>query len=66
MVITRTGRYQLLEDYYCRTSSSIGMLSKGAVIHVTQIDQEYHKIIGPELEDWQYWDLPVKPCQEDI
>ena len=28
---------------------------------LTQIDEQYHKVIGDELRDWVHWDLPVKP-----
>ena len=64
MVITQIGKYRLTKDYRCRTSNSIGTLRQGSIIEITQIDPAYHKVIGPELEDWQYWDLPVKPCQQ--
>ena len=60
MIVTTAGKYTLLKDIYLRTSAGIKTLRKGTVINVDQVDQDYHKVIGPELEDWQFWDLPLK------
>ncbi len=60
MIIKETGKYCLLKDFSTRTPFSTGTLSKGTVIDITQIDDVYHKVIGPQLKDWRFWDMPVK------
>ena len=59
--LKKVGKYRLLQDFSVRTSFSTGTLPKGAEIKITQIDDVYHKVIGPELKDWRYWDMPVEP-----
>ena len=61
MIITKVGKYRLLKDYTSRASLSVGTLRKGTIIEITQVNYIYHKIFGPVLGDWQYWDLPVEP-----
>jgi len=63
MVINKVGRYRLLKDFSVRTPFSTGVLPKGEVINVTQIDDVYHKVIGPELKDWRHWDMPVESLE---
>ncbi len=65
MIVKEIGEYRLLKKYSVATSFSTGTLSEGSIIRVTQIDDIYHKVIGPELKDWRYWDLPVEPFKED-
>lgn len=60
MIITEKGKYKLLEDITTRGSRSIGGIAKGVVIEITQIDANSHKVIGPQLMDWTYWELPVE------
>lgn len=66
MRITEKGKYQLLEDIKVRNSCTIGTLPKGAIISITSIDDAYHKVIGPELLDWMYWELPVEKLPEEV
>jgi len=61
MIVKETGKYRLLKEFIVRTSFSTGTLPKGTEINITQIDDVYHKVIGPELKDWRYWDIPVEP-----
>jgi len=60
MIIKELGKYRLTQDIKTGTSTSIATLPKGLILNITQIDSEYHKVIGPELWDWKYWDLPVE------
>jgi hypothetical protein len=61
MRIMETGRYRLTEDVTIMPNSiSITTLPKGTEIEITQVDVEFHKIIGPQLGDWQFWVLPVE------
>lgn len=59
--VKEKGEYVLLEDYVMRTGNRIGTIPKGTILNITQIDEQYHKVIGGELIDWVHWDLPVKP-----
>ena len=61
MIITKVGKYRLLRNYSARVSFSTGTLREGTIIEITRIDQTRHKVFGPIISDWQYWDLPVKP-----
>ena len=61
MRIEKTGKYRLVRDYTMRTSNSVGTIPKGTVLNITQIDEQYHKVIGEGLSDWVYWNLPVEP-----
>lgn len=60
MIIKEKGKYKLLEDIKVRNPRAIGGIAKGAVIEITQIDEGSHKVIGPQLMDWMYWELPVE------
>ena len=60
MIITKPGKYRLLEDITNRSPISISIISKGEIIEVTQVDDIYHKVIGPPLFDWHRWDMPVE------
>jgi len=60
MKITKTGFYQLTEDLFIRNPTGCGSLPTGTVIQITQIDNMYNKVIGPDLMDWMYNDLPVE------
>ncbi len=57
MEITKTGFYKLIEDLSTRNTTTISTIPKGTIIEITQID--HHKVIGPELYDWIWYDLPV-------
>ena len=59
MIIKKTGRYKLIKNWSSRGPRSILNLQKGDTIEITQIDERGHKVIGPDLEDWAAWDLPV-------
>lgn len=63
MIIDKIGKYKLIEDIRTRNSSSIGTLKKGTILDITQIDKNFHKVIGESLMDWTYWDLPVEPVE---
>jgi len=60
VVITKKGSYRLLQDYRIRSRISVRVLSRGSVIHITQIDRDGKKVTSPELIDWVPQDLPVK------
>jgi len=62
MIIREVGRYKLTEDIKTRDTYSISTLPKGTILNITQIDNQYHKVIGEPLRDWTYWDLPVVKC----
>ena len=64
MIITQTGNYKLLKDMKTRGTISIGDMPEGTIIEITQIDNGGHKVIGPQLMDWTYWDLPVEPVSK--
>ena len=57
MKIKKIGKYRLLRDFKTRNSTSVGTLPSGTVIEITQLGG--HKVIGPELYDWVYYDMPV-------
>jgi len=57
MKIKKIGKYRLLRDFKTRNSTSVGTLPSGTVIEITQLGG--HKVIGPELYDWTYYDMPV-------
>ncbi len=60
MIIKDKGSYKLLNDFKVRMSWKVFTLSKGTILHKNQIDEDYHKVISPELKDWVFGDLPVK------
>lgn len=60
MIVDKRGIYETLEDIPVRTSFSVCIIPKGKTITITQIDKIGHQVIGIELQDWTYWDLPVK------
>jgi len=60
MIIKNMGIYRLLEDFNFRTPISGGILGKGSLLHISQVDKIGRKVIGPELKDWTGWDLPVE------
>jgi len=31
------------------------------ILDITQVDEQYHKVIGKGLSDWVHWNLPVVP-----
>jgi hypothetical protein len=61
MTITTPGRYRLTEDIALRGTISISTLPAGAEIEITQVDADGHKVIGPQLGDWLYWNIPAEP-----
>ena len=44
-----------------RNSVMVGVLAKGVIINITQIDEEYNKVYAVELLDWHYNDIPCVP-----
>jgi hypothetical protein len=61
--VKEKGKYILLEDYTMRGSIGVRTIPSGTVLNITQIDNQCHKVIGDELGDWVYWNLPVKPYE---
>jgi len=61
MKITKCGTYKLTEDLPVRNSIMVGVLAKGSIINITQIDEEYNKVSAVELLDWHYNDIPCVP-----
>ena len=59
MKITEKGNYKLLEEFKTSSSGAIATLPAGTIINITQVDERGHQIIGDELLDWEYWELPV-------
>jgi hypothetical protein len=59
MIINEIGKYKLVEDFTTRNAFSIATLKAGTELNITQIDNQYHKVIGEPLMDWTYWDIPV-------
>ena len=61
MNIMEIGKYELTQDFTFQPNViSITTLTKGTVIEITQVDVDCHKVFGPKLGDWQFWNLPVK------
>lgn len=63
MVIKQIGTYKLVKDLTLHGTTSVGTLPEGCYITITQIDENYRKVLGPALRDWVYWDLPVVKIQ---
>lgn len=63
MKITETGYYKTLKDVCVRNAVSIGTLSAGNEIHITQVDPENHKVYASELLDWTFYELPVEKLE---
>lgn len=61
MKIEQPGKYRLLKDYPTRGTWSMGTLPAGKVLDITQIDRDGCQVIGPDLLDWAYWEMPVEP-----
>jgi len=64
MIIKKIGKYKLVADWSSRGVRSVRNFSKGKILEITQIDIEGQKVIGPEFEDWGYWDIPVVLIKE--
>lgn len=60
MIIDKLGQYKLLSDYVVRSSYTIWTFPKNFILTITQIDNINRQVIGPELGDWVYWNLPVE------
>lgn len=63
MIITEKGKYKILKDFTVRNSIASGTLSEGGILEITQIDDSTNKVIGPELMDWTYHELPVEKIE---
>ena len=63
MIITKPGKYRLTKPISCFTLCEIVKLPVGKIVEITQIDHQYHKIIGPKLPDWIYWDAPLEKIE---
>jgi len=59
MIVNEIGRYRLTEDWSSRGSISIAQMEAGTIIEITQVDKAGRKVIGPALQDWTTWDMPV-------
>jgi len=59
--VREKGKYVLVRDYIMRTGNSAGTIPKGTILDITQVDEQYHKVIGKGLSDWVHWNLPVVP-----
>jgi hypothetical protein len=64
MIITKTGFYRLTADYSSRSSGTISHMQGGTTIQITQVDNTWNKVIGPELLDWEYNDIPCEPASD--
>ena len=70
MKITEPGRYRLLSDMTTTDAIGIGTISAGTVLHITQVDSRFRKVIGHPLMDWHTNEmdvvredgLPLRPC----
>ena len=61
MRITENGLYRLTETRSFRGSISVETWNKGKMFAVTQISKINGNVIGPEVPDWQY---PEIPCEQ--
>ena len=61
MIIKKVGEYRLLSELSTRTTISICHLRKGTILHIKQIDERGHQVIGPPLLDWHHWDIDAVP-----
>ncbi len=60
MEIQEKGHYRLLKDFSMRGVNCVGTVPAGKIIEITQIDRQYHKVIGPDFYDWTHWEMPVE------
>ena len=60
MTITKPGIYILTEDFVTRGTISVGTIPKGTKLKINKVDKQNHKVVGPQLLDWTYWNMPVK------
>jgi hypothetical protein len=60
MIVAQPGKYRLTKDFVTRGSYSVGTIPAGTVIEITQVDRMGNQVIGPDLEDWTYWEMPVE------
>ena len=65
MIIKKPGKYKLLSDFDSRGGVSVLKLPKGTVIEITQIDEQGHRVIGPDLVDWTPWDIDAVRVMTD-
>lgn len=65
MIVTKVGKYKLLDHVHTRNSSSCCNIEKGSVVEITQISERTRKVIGPSFLDWHHWDLPVEAVPEE-
>jgi len=65
MIVKKPGKYKLLRAFRTRSPMSIATVPKGTIIHVTQIDKQYYKVIAKEFLDWEHWNLPVERIEDD-
>jgi len=66
MIVTKVGKYKLLDHVHTRNSSSCCNIEKGSVVEITQISERSRKVISPSFLDWHHWDLPVEAVPEEI
>jgi hypothetical protein len=64
MIITKPGRYRLLDYFMTRNNVAVCQLVPGTIITINQIDTQYHHVHGPELYDWANWDIPAEPIED--
>jgi hypothetical protein len=58
--IMNPGRYRLTQDFATRGSNGVATLPAGTVLEITQVDAYGRQVIGPQLLDWEWWDMPVE------
>ena len=63
MIVKEKGFYRLLEAIKTSNKIAIGNLPKGTIIEVTQISEDYRQVIGSDLLDWTYWEMPVEKLE---
>jgi len=63
MEVKKTGTYRLLKPWSSMGGRSIAHYPIGTILFIDQIDTDAHKIIGPQLSDWEDWELPVEEAK---
>jgi hypothetical protein len=66
MIIDEIGKYELTQKWSNRGPRSIVHFPAGAVLEITQVDKSGSKVIGPDFQDWAYWDIPVKKLTKNL
>ncbi len=64
MIVNKKGKYKLLSDYSIHQLMTIVNFKVGTILDITQIDKKNKHVLGPELNDWVGWDMPVEPVED--